>query len=103
MELAGKVAIVTGGASGIGRAIAGEFARAGAGVAIADLRKATEAAGELAAGHDSLPGGSDFIDVSTDVASDGSGLAMASKSGSASAASTSSSTVPPSSAGSTSG
>jgi NAD(P)-dependent dehydrogenase (short-subunit alcohol dehydrogenase family) len=77
MELAGKVAIVTGGASGIGRAIAGELARAGAGVAIADLRRATEAAGELAAELGPLPPGSDLIGVSVDVASEGSVLAMA--------------------------
>jgi NAD(P)-dependent dehydrogenase (short-subunit alcohol dehydrogenase family) len=40
MDLTGKVAVVTGGANGIGRACALAFARAGAGVVLADLDEA---------------------------------------------------------------
>jgi NAD(P)-dependent dehydrogenase (short-subunit alcohol dehydrogenase family) len=49
-ELDGKVAVVTGGGSGLGRAIAGGLAEAGARIAILDLvlEQATEAAEELA-------------------------------------------------------
>ncbi|HET9092123.1 MAG TPA: glucose 1-dehydrogenase [Acidimicrobiales bacterium] len=54
MELLGKVAIVTGGASGIGRAIAAELARAGAHIVIADVTRAEETAAELTA---ALPDG----------------------------------------------
>ncbi len=48
-ELAGQVAVVTGAAIGIGRAIAAELGAAGAQVVLADLRGAQEAAAELAA------------------------------------------------------
>lgn len=49
MELEGKVALVTGAASGLGKAIADRFARAGARVVIADLDvdAAARAAGEI--------------------------------------------------------
>lgn len=52
-DLGGKVAIVTGGASGIGAAIAGTFAAKGAAVAILDVQadKAAACAAELGAGH----------------------------------------------------
>ena len=49
MKLQGKVAVVTGAASGIGRAIAERFVQEGARVAIADIRGAAEAAEALGA------------------------------------------------------
>jgi len=58
MRLDGRVAIVTGGAQGIGRVLAEGLAREGARVVIADLRGAEEAAA-------SLPGG---IGLTVDVA-----------------------------------
>jgi NAD(P)-dependent dehydrogenase (short-subunit alcohol dehydrogenase family) len=48
--LDGKVAIVTGGAQGIGRAIADGLAREGARIVVADLKGAEEAAGAYADG-----------------------------------------------------
>ncbi|HVO16956.1 MAG TPA: SDR family NAD(P)-dependent oxidoreductase, partial [Alphaproteobacteria bacterium] len=52
MKLDGKVAIVTGGASGIGRAMVKRLARDGASVVIGDLARADEAAAALGAhGH----------------------------------------------------
>src|SRR5918999_130943 len=47
-RLNGKVAIVTGGAMGIGKAIAARLAEDGASVVIADLQKFDEAAAEIA-------------------------------------------------------
>jgi len=55
MRLAGRCAVVTGGASGIGNALARRLAEDGAAVLIADLRGAERAAGELAqSGHRAL-------------------------------------------------
>jgi len=65
-ELTGKVAIVTGGAQGIGRAIVAELAACGAHAVIADIAGAEKTAAELAAEGLDVSGGE--LDV-TDEAS----------------------------------
>ena len=62
----GKVAVITGGASGIGRALAEEIARRGGAVAIADINDARLA--ETAAALDSMR--ADSIAIHCDVTSD---------------------------------
>lgn len=66
-NLSGKTAIITGAASGIGRAIAEAYARAGAGVAIADLN---EAGAEVVAKAINAAGGKAmgvFMDVTDEI------------------------------------
>ncbi|MBL8378317.1 MAG: 3-oxoacyl-ACP reductase FabG [Burkholderiales bacterium] len=71
MKLAGKVAIVTGGATGIGKALATRLAEDGAVVVIADIRGADTAAAEhIAAGRRA-------IGIATDVSDEGATRAMA--------------------------
>lgn len=70
-ELAGKVAIVTGAAQGIGRAIAAHLASAGAAVAVADVQGSESAASQI----DQLGGRVLAVDV--DVASETATAAMA--------------------------
>ena len=63
MGLKGKVAIVTGGGGGIGKALATRLAKDGASVVIADLQKFDQAAAEIAKAT-----GSRTLGVETDVA-----------------------------------
>jgi NAD(P)-dependent dehydrogenase (short-subunit alcohol dehydrogenase family) len=72
MRLAGKVAVVTGGGSGMGRAIALEFVKQGARVVVADLRlDAASATAALAS-----EGGGEAIAVEVDVTRKAATLAM---------------------------
>jgi len=66
MRLDGKVAIVTGAASGIGKEIAHVYAKAGAKVAIADLNKD----GSEAAARDIVAAGGEAMGVAMDVTSE---------------------------------
>jgi NAD(P)-dependent dehydrogenase (short-subunit alcohol dehydrogenase family) len=69
-RLEGLVAIVTGGAQGIGAAIALAFAREGAAVAVADIQPATELAAQIEAE------GGRIVSVRTDVTSEADMVAL---------------------------
>jgi NAD(P)-dependent dehydrogenase (short-subunit alcohol dehydrogenase family) len=64
-DFKGRVAVVTGGGSGIGRALALAFAREGAKIVLADLDRA----GMDRVGTDIRDGGGESVEVETDVAS----------------------------------
>jgi NAD(P)-dependent dehydrogenase (short-subunit alcohol dehydrogenase family) len=72
-QLEGKVAVVTGGASGIGYAMAERFAAEGMKVVVADIEASAlaEAADKLRAG------GADVLDIVTDVSDEGQVLDLA--------------------------
>ena len=64
-DFEGKVAVVTGAASGIGRGLVGRFARAGMKVVLADVEKEPLAIAE----QELSTGGADVLAVRTDVTS----------------------------------
>jgi NAD(P)-dependent dehydrogenase (short-subunit alcohol dehydrogenase family) len=72
MRLSGRTAIVTGGAMGIGKAIALRLAKDGASVVIADLQKFDQAAAEIAKST-----GSKTLGLEIDVSSEGDANRMA--------------------------
>ncbi|WP_420991955.1 GolD/DthD family dehydrogenase [Cupriavidus sp. 30B13] len=71
-HMAGRVAVVTGGASGIGLAVAGRLAAAGARLALLDINTAVAAVAR------SLPGGADrHVGIAADVTADGAAAGLA--------------------------
>ena len=65
MKLEKKIAIVTGGAQGIGRAIAGRYAAEGATVAIADIDKPAAERAAATIGHDAYAVALDVTDAAS--------------------------------------